>query len=312
MQLLKDNLNIDFMGRRKLAVIISLILIIISVAAMVARGLNLGIDFTGGTLVEVGYSESVELESVRQALATSGYGDAVVQHFGTAKDVLIRLPVTDKDADKAALSNRVLESLVYTGAPEMRRVEFVGPQVGDELRDKGGLAMLYALIGILIYVALRFEWRFSIGSVAALIHDVILVVGFFAITQIEFDLTVLAALLAVIGYSLNDTIVVFDRIRENFRRLRKENSEGVLNVSINQTLSRTLMTSITTLLVLIALFVFGGEVIHSFSIALIVGVIVGTYSSIYVASSALLALDVSKEDLMQAEVENPNDDGSQV
>ena len=312
MQLLKNNLNFDFMGKRKLAVIISLILIIISIAAMGMRGLNLGVDFTGGTLVEVGYAESVELESVRKALASSGYGDAIVQHFGTAKDVLIRLPVTDKDADKAALSNRVLGSLVSTGAPEMRRVEFVGPQVGDELRDKGGLAMLYALIGILIYVALRFEWRFSLGSVAALIHDVILVVGFFAITQIEFDLTVLAALLAVIGYSLNDTIVVFDRIRENFRRIRKATSEGVINTSINQTLSRTLMTSITTLLVLIALFVFGGEVIHSFSIALIVGVIVGTYSSIYVASSALLALDVSKEDLMQAEVENPNDDGSQV
>ncbi|MDH3608680.1 MAG: protein translocase subunit SecF, partial [Gammaproteobacteria bacterium] len=256
--------------------------------------------------------ESVELESVRQALAASGFDDAIVQHFGTAKDVLIRLPVTDKDADKAVLSNRVLDSLVSTGAPEMRRVEFVGPQVGDELRDKGGLAMLYALIGILIYVALRFEWRFSLGSVAALIHDVILVVGFFAITQIEFDLTVLAALLAVIGYSLNDTIVVFDRIRENFRRLRKATSEGVLNTSINQTLSRTLMTSITTLLVLISLFMFGGEVIHSFSIALIVGVIVGTYSSIYVASSSLLVLNVSKEDLMQAEVENPNEDGSQV
>jgi len=172
--------------------------------------------------------------------------------------------------------------------------------------------MLYALIGILIYVALRFEWRFSLGSVAALVHDVILVVGFFAITQIEFDLTVLAALLAVIGYSLNDTIVVFDRIRENFRRLRKATSEGVLNTSINQTLSRTLMTSITTLLVLIALFIFGGEVIHSFSIALIVGVIVGTYSSIYVAGSSLLALNVSKEDLMQPEVENANEDGSQV
>ncbi len=312
MQLLKENLNFDFMGKRKLALILSLILIIISIAAMVTRGLNLGIDFTGGTLVEVGYAESVELEPVRQALTSSGFGDAIVQHFGTAKDVLIRLPVTDKDADKAALSNRVLESLVSTGAPEMRRVEFVGPQVGDELRDKGGLAMLYALIGILIYVALRFEWRFSLGSVAALIHDVLLVVGFFAITQIEFDLTVLAALLAVIGYSLNDTIVVFDRIRENFRRLRKETSKGVINFSINQTLSRTLMTSLTTLLVLIALFVFGGEVIHSFSIALIVGVLVGTYSSIYVASSALLALDVSKEDLMQAEVENPNEDGSQV
>ena len=312
MQLLKDSLNFDFMGKRKFALMLSLILIILSIVAMVVRGLNLGIDFTGGTLVQVGYADSVELESVRQALISSDFGDAIVQHFGTAKDVLIRLPVTDKDADKAALSNQVLESLIPTGAPEMRRVEFVGPQVGDELRDKGGLAMLYALIGILIYVALRFEWRFSLGSVAALIHDVILVVGFFAITQIEFDLTVLAALLAVIGYSLNDTIVVFDRIRENFRRLRKETSSGVINTSINQTLSRTLMTSITTLLVLAALFAFGGEVIHSFSIALIVGVIVGTYSSIYVASSSLLVLNVSKEDLIQAEVENPNEDGSQV
>lgn len=312
MQFLKDSINIDFMGKRKFALMLSLTLIILSIVAMVVRGLNLGIDFTGGTLVQVGYADSVELGSVRQALISSGFGDAIVQHFGTAKDVLIRLPVTDKDADKAALSNRVLESLISTGAPEMRRVEFVGPQVGDELRDKGGLAMLYALIGILIYVALRFEWRFSLGSVAALIHDVILVVGFFAITQIEFDLTVLAALLAVIGYSLNDTIVVFDRIRETFRRLRKETSVGVINTSINQTLSRTLMTSITTLLVLIALFSFGGEVIHSFSIALIVGVIVGTYSSIYVASSSLLALNVSKEDLIQAEVENPNEDGSQV
>ena len=312
MQLLKDNINFDFMGKRKLALILSLVLIAIAIAAITMRGLNLGIDFTGGTLVEVGYTESVELESVREALTTSGYSDSIVQHFGTTKDVLIRLPVADNDDDKAKLSNNVLEALKATGAPEMRRVEFVGPQVGDELRDKGGLAMLYALIGILVYVALRFEWRFSLGSVAALIHDVILVVGFFAITQIEFDLTVLAALLAVIGYSLNDTIVVFDRIRENFRRLRKATSEGVINTSINQTLSRTLMTSVTTLLVLIALFIFGGEVIHSFSIALIVGVIVGTYSSVYVASSALLALDVSKEDLMQAEVENPNEDGSQV
>lgn len=312
MQLIKDNINFDFMGKRKLALILSLVLIVIAITAITMRGLNLGIDFTGGTLVEVGYTESVELESVRQALTTGGYGDAIVQHFGTSKDVLIRLPVADNDDDKSKLSNNVLDSLASTGAPEMRRVEFVGPQVGDELRDKGGLAMLYALIGILVYVALRFEWRFSLGSVAALIHDVILVVGFFAVTQIEFDLTVLAALLAVIGYSLNDTIVVFDRIRENFRRLRKATSEVVINTSINQTLSRTLMTSVTTLLVLIALFIFGGEVIHSFSIALIVGVIVGTYSSVYVASSALLALDVSKEDLMQAEVENPNEDGSQV
>ena len=312
MQFLKDNLAINFMGRRKLALIVSLALIIISITAMAMRGLNLGIDFTGGTLVEIGYSESIGLEPVREALASHGFTDAVVQHFGTSKDVLIRLPVLDADEDKATLSNRVLDALASTGSPEMRRVEFVGPQVGDELRDKGGLAMLYALIGILIYVALRFEWRFSLGSVAALVHDVILVVGFFAITQIEFDLTVLAALLAVIGYSLNDTIVVFDRIRENFRRIRKSTSEGIINTSINQTLARTLMTSLTTLLVLFALFLKGGEVIHAFSIALIVGVIVGTYSSIFVASSSLLTLNVSKEDLMPVEKENQNADGSQV
>ena len=312
MQILKDKLNIDFMGKRKLALFISLVLIIISIAAMFMRGLNLGIDFTGGTLVEVGYAQAVELNVVRKALDENNFKDAIVQHFGTAKDVLIRLPVTETGDDKAELSNNVLDALAATGTPEMRRVEFVGPQVGDELRDKGGLAMLYALIGILIYVALRFEWRFSLGSVAALIHDVLLVVGFFAITQVEFDLTVLAALLAVIGYSLNDTMVVFDRIRENFRVIRKASPESVINTSINQTLARTLMTSITTLLVLIALFLFGGEVIHAFSIALIVGVIVGTYSSIYVASSSLLTLNVSKEDLMPVERENVSEDGSQV
>lgn len=312
MQLLKDKLNIDFMGKRKLALTVSGVLIVVSIVAMAARGLNLGIDFTGGTLVEVGYSDSVQLEPVREALLASGLDDAIVQHFGTSRDVLIRLPVAESDRDKASLSNRVIRALEPTGSLEVRRVEFVGPQVGGELRDKGGLAMLYALIGILVYVALRFEWRFSLGSVAALVHDVVLVVGFFALTQTEFDLTVLAALLAVIGYSLNDTIVVFDRIRENFRRIRKSTSEKVINTSINQTFSRTLMTSITTLLVLIALFLFGGEVIHAFSIALIVGVLVGTYSSIYVASTSLLALNVSKEDLMPVESANRSDDGSQV
>ncbi len=312
MQLIKDKLKIDFMGKRKIALAISIALIIVSIAAMSVRGLNLGIDFTGGTIVEVGYPDTVELEMVRQALSSSGFKDAIVQHFGTTKDVLIRLPVAAPDEDKGSLSDRVIDALGSTGAPEMRRVEFVGPQVGEELRDKGGLAMLYALIGILIYVALRFEWRFSLGAVAALVHDVILVVGFFAITQVEFDLTVLAALLAVIGYSLNDTIVVFDRIRENFRRIRKATSKIIINTSINQMLSRTLMTSLTTLLVLVALFLFGGKVIHAFSIALIVGVIVGTYSSIYIASSSLLTLNVSKEDLMPVESANESEDGSQV
>jgi preprotein translocase subunit SecF len=303
MQLIKSNLKIDFLSKRNIAWIVSAVLIVISIASMATRGLNLGIDFTGGTLVEVGYPEAVDLNPIRDALEANQFGDAIVQHFGTAKDVLIRLPADDSK-DAAQLSNEVLEALQPTGTPDMRRVEFVGPQVGEELRDDGGLAVLYALIGILIYVALRFEYRFALGSVAALIHDVILVVGFFSVTQAPFDLTVLAAVLAVIGYSLNDTIVVFDRIRENFRIMRKAQPTEVVNGSINQTLARTLMTSLTTLMVLLALFFVGGQVIHSFALALIVGVIIGTYSSIYIASSLLIALGVSHKDLMETE----NDD----
>ena len=300
MQLLKQSLNIDFLGRRNIAWIVSAILIVISISSLSMRGLNLGIDFTGGTLVEVGYQQSAELGSIRAALDAASFEDAVVQQFGTAKDVLIRLPAEDS-VDAAELSNQVLNALQSTGELSMRRVEFVGPQVGEELRDDGGLAILYALFGILIYVALRFEYRFSLGSVAALIHDVIITVGFFSVTQASFDLTVLAAVLAVIGYSLNDTIVVFDRIRENFRRMRKATPLEVINGSINQTLTRTLVTSLTTLLVLLALFFVGGEVIHSFALALIVGVIVGTYSSIYIASSMLMVLNVTSEDLIQEE-----------
>lgn len=304
MQLVKDQINIDFVGKRNIAWVLSAILIVVSVVSMATRGLNLGIDFTGGTLVEVGYENSVELTPIRAALESAQFKDAIVQHFGTAKDVLIRLPVSD-NKDSAELSNVVLTALQSTGDPVMRRVEFVGPQIGEELRDDGGLAILYALFGILIYVALRFEYRFAVGSVAALIHDVILTVGFFSVTQAPFDLTVLAAVLAVIGYSLNDTIVVFDRIRENFRRMRKSSALEVINGSVNQTLARTLMTSLTTLLVLFALFFVGGEVIHSFALALIVGVVIGTYSSIYIASSMLIVLNVSSADLMQVEKENP-------
>lgn len=300
MQLLNSSLNIDFLSKRNIAWIISVILIVVSIASLATRGLNLGIDFTGGTLVEVGYPEAVELDPIRTALESESFNDAIVQHFGTAKDVLIRLPSSDnKDADQ--LSNQVLEALTSTGDASMRRVEFVGPQVGEELRDDGGLAVLYALFGILIYVTLRFEYRFSFGSVAALIHDVTLTVGFFSVTQAPFDLTVLAAVLAVIGYSLNDTIVVFDRIRENFRRMRRATPTEVINGSINQMLSRTIVTSLTTLLVLFALFFIGGEVIHSFALALIVGVIVGTYSSIYIASSILVLLNVTSRDLMADE-----------
>lgn len=296
MQLFKEQSNFDFVGKRKIAAILSVILIAVSIFSIVTRGLNFGIDFTGGTMVEVGYQENVELQPIRDTLDTAGFDGAIVQHFGSTQEVLIRLPV-DESKDMATLSNQVLDVLDVS-EEQIRRVEFVGPQVGEELTNDGGLAMLYALIGILIYVSLRFEYRFAIGSVTALVHDVILVIGFFSITRIEFDLTVLAAILAVIGYSLNDTIVVFDRVRETFLKMRKGNSEEIVNRALNDTLSRTVITSLTTLLVVLSLFLFGGEVIHSFSIALLLGIIVGTYSSIYIASSAVLAMGVSKSDLL--------------
>jgi preprotein translocase subunit SecF len=303
MRLLKENLNIDFMGKRKLAVIFSSILIIISIASLAIQGLNLGVDFTGGTLVEVGYDKAVELESIRSGLAASEFGEATVQYFGSASDILIRVAPRE-GVNTAEISGSILELLRSGGqAVEMRRVEFVGPQVGEELTEDGGLAMLYALLGILIYVALRFQMRFSIGAIAALVHDVIITIGVFSVLQMDFDLTVLAALLAVIGYSLNDTIVVFDRIRENFHKMRKVTSTEVMNASLNQTLSRTIMTSLTTLLVLMALFLVGGEIIHGFSAALIIGVLIGTYSSIFVASPVTLALGITKEDLMPVEKE---------
>ncbi|MFQ5644378.1 MAG: protein translocase subunit SecF [Thiogranum sp.] len=257
--------------------------------------------------------ETAGLGGIRDVLEDAGFGDAQVQHFGTSRDVLIRI-APRADRASAELSEEVLAALKSADAEvDMRRVEFVGPQVGEELTEQGGLAVLYALIGILIYVALRFEYRFSVGAVAALVHDVIITLGVFSLLQVEFDLTVLAAILAVIGYSLNDTIVVFDRIRENFRKMRKGTPQDVMNVSINQTLARTIMTSLTTLLVLIALFSFGGEIIHSFALALIVGVLVGTYSSIFVAGSSALALGVSKADLMPVEKEGKDGEtGDQV
>jgi len=315
MRILKSSLNIDFMSKRKLAMMLSIAFVVISLISVLFRGLNLGIDFTGGTLVEVGYSQAVELSKVRSVLADAGFSDATVQHFGTPKDVLVRL-ASSEDADNAALSNKAFAELsrAAAGEAELRRVEFVGPQVGDELTEDGGLAMLYALIGILIYVALRFEYRFALGSIIALIHDVLITIGLFSLFQIEFDLPVMAAVLAVIGYSLNDTIVVYDRIRENFRKIRKGSAEQVVNASLNQTLARTLVTSLTTLLVLISLFVFGGEIIHGFALALIIGVVVGTYSSIYVASTAVLMLGISKIDLMPVKKEGADiaGDGSQV
>jgi len=305
-QLFTD-LKIDFMGRRRQAMLLSGALILISIVSLALRGLNFGLDFTGGTLIEVGYEKPVELQTVRGALKSGGLPDATVQNFGTSRDVLIRIaPEGGKnEAAGAELSDRVFRSLsaAADGKVELRRVEFVGPQVGEELTEDGGLAMLYAIIGILVYVALRFEYRFAVGSVIALVHDVIITVGVFSLFQIPFDLPVLAAVLAVIGYSLNDTIVVFDRIRENFRKIRKGDAVSIINTSLNETLSRTLVTSFTTLLVLLALFVFGGEIIHSFALALILGVVVGTYSSIYVASTSVILMGVSKADLAPAKKE---------
>ena len=303
MELIRQGLDLDFMSRRRFAVVFSAVMLAVSVLSLAVRGLEFGIDFTGGTLVEVGYPAPVELEPVRATLDRAGFEGAVVQHFGTARDVLVRLAPRD-DVNRAELSNRAFDALrARDPAVDLRRVEFVGPQVGEELTEQGGLAMLIALGAIFLYVMFRFEWKFSAGAVAALFHDVLITLGIFSLLGLDFDLTVLAAVLAVIGYSLNDTIVVFDRIRENFRRMRRGTSESIINRSLNQTLSRTLMTSLTTLLVLIALFFLGGELIHGFATTLIIGVLIGTYSSIYVASTCTLWLGVQKADLMPVQKE---------
>ncbi len=303
--------EINFMGVGRIAVMFSALLIIVSIASLIFKGMELGVDFTGGTVMELSYPGAVEPTEVKETLIKSGFEDVTAQHFGSVEKILLRIaPQKSQKADlkkgavdaNSQLSNNVLKTLqAKTPGITMDRVEFVGPQIGEELREQGGLAMLYALIGILIYVALRFEFRFSVGAIIALVHDVVITLGFFSITRIEFDLTVLAAILAIIGYSLNDTIVVFDRIRENFRILRKKDSQQVINSSVNMTLSRTIVTSLTTLIVLIALFMMGGESVHAFALAMIVGVVVGTYSSIYVASTSLLMMGITKEALMAPE-----------
>ena len=303
MEIFNKTTNINFLSWRLYASILSVALIAIGIASFLKNGLNLGIDFTGGTLLEVNYQQPADLESIRNVLANDGYEKATVQNFGSAQDVMVRLPLGE-DTSSIELSQAVMETLKSSQADvEQRRVEFVGPQFGRELAGKGSLALLYALGIVMIYVAFRFEWKFGIGSVVALVHDVLITVGAFAVMQIEFSLPVLAAVLAVIGYSLNDTIVVFDRIRENFRKMRETDTVKIMNVSVNQTLPRTILTSVTTLLVLFALFFFGGEVLRGFSIALIIGVLVGTYSSIFVASPVVLALGVSKDDLIPEVVE---------
>jgi preprotein translocase subunit SecF len=287
---------INFMGQRNLAMLFSAVLLIAAIGSLATRQLSWGLDFTGGTLVEVNYSETASLNAIRETLNTQGYEGAIVVSFGTDRDVLIRLPQGYSDQEGVALLNLLQNN--FDGEVELRRIEFVGPQVGDELREQGGLAMLLALGLVMLYIAFRFQLKFALGAVVALIHDVIITLGFFSIVGMEFDLTVLAALLAVIGYSLNDTIVVSDRIRENFRKLRRSDPVEVINISLTETLGRTLVTSLTTLLVLMSLALFGGEMINGFAIALIVGVAIGTYSSIYVAANVLLMLGVSKEDLM--------------
>ena len=301
------NNAIDFMKLRFGAMALSLLLLVVSIGSLATQGLSLGLDFTGGTLLEVEYSKPPVLAEITDTLENAGYEDVTVQNFGSETDILVRM----SEAFRDNLGNEVLKALQEDSAEneiELKRSEFVGANVGEELRDEGGLALLLALFVVMIYVAARFQFKFSVGAVAALFHDVVIILGLFSLFQWDFDLTVLAALLAVIGYSLNDTIVVADRIRENFRIMRRGDSIEVINESLNQTLGRTIMTSLTTAVVLGALLVVGGELIHNFALALMVGVVVGTYSSIYVAATILLLMKISREDLMPPEEEEEVDD----
>jgi len=308
-QIFKVKDTLAFMKWRKVAMALSVLLILGSMVSLATNKLNLGLDFTGGTVIEVGFTQDADLKKIRIILADSGFSDAIVQNFGSSRDVLVRL-APRADVNNETIGSDVLNALkLGTGDNvDMRRIEFVGPKVGGELTEKGGLAMLTALICIMIYVSLRFEWRFALGAVAALAHDVLITLGIFSVLQLEFDLTVLAAILAVIGYSLNDTIVVSDRIRENFRKLRTGTPSEVIDISLTQTLSRTFITSLTTIFVLLALFFQGGALIHGFATALLFGVFIGTYSSIYVASSVALGLGITKEDLIPVEVEKEGEE----
>ena len=286
----------NFMGIRKYAVIFSAILLTVSAWSLYTQGLVLGLDFSGGTQIEVGYDSPADVSALRQKLENAGFKNPVVVQFGPETDVLIRL---QGEPDRE-LAEQMVEVLKTDGQEiDLRRVDFVGPQIGEELREDGGLGMLAALAVVMLYVAVRFQLKFSVGAVLALAHDVIITLGIFSLARFEFDLTVLAAILAVVGYSLNDTIVVSDRIRENFRKIRKASSIEVINESLSQTLWRTINTSATTMLVLLALFFIGGELIHNFAIALMIGVAIGTYSSIYVAATVMLALNVDREDLLE-------------
>ncbi|MCQ8879429.1 protein translocase subunit SecF [Pseudoalteromonas shioyasakiensis] len=310
MQILKlGGRTLKFMSLRKVAMGISTLLILASLASIFVKGLNFGLDFTGGTAVEVGFSQPADLKKVRAVLAENNFADASVQLFGSSQEILVRLAPRGDDVKAEVIGNQVIAALKQADdSVVMRRIEFVGPSVGEDLKEQGGLAMLTALICILIYVAFRFEWRFALGAVSALLHDVIITLGLFSVLGLEFDLTILAAILAVIGYSLNDTIVVSDRIRENFRKVRIDDTIEIIDISLTQTLNRTLVTSITTILVLVALFVWGGQTIHGFATALLFGVFIGTYSSIYVASAVAITMGVSKEDLIPEVIEKEGAD----
>jgi len=297
--------TINFMGLRKFFFAVAIVLMVGSIASLAVKQLNLGLDFTGGALVELQYESAADLSEIRSILRAAGYDDAVVQNFGASTDVLIRLASDDPD-----LGSRIAEIIQNEDGSEvtLKRIEFIGPQVGEELRDQGGLGMLLAMGGILLYVSLRFQMKFAVASIVALVHDVIFTLGIFSFFGLSFDLTVLAALLAVIGYSLNDTIVVFDRVRENLRVMRNADLEEIINISTTQTLARTLATSASTLLVLFALYFFGGENIQGFALALIIGVGIGTYSSIYVANGLLMTMKLTREDLIPPHIEEEADD----
>ncbi|EHR39416.1 protein translocase subunit SecF [Alishewanella jeotgali] len=299
MQLFRNDLSINFMRWRWLAVVLSSLLVVLSLVLLLTRGLNWGLDFTGGTVLELSFAQAANLDLLRQQLTQAGYAEAVVQFFGSTHDVLVRLP-SEAGAVQQQVGDQVFRALQAQSevAMTLSRVEFVGPSVGEELKQDGGLAVLVALLGILVYVGFRFEWRLSLGAVLSLAHDVILTLGLFSLLQLEFDLTVLAAILALIGYSINDTIVVFDRVREMFRKLRDETVLETINQAITSTLNRTVITSLTTMLVLVVLFFKGGALIHGFATALLFGIAVGTYSSVYVASGVAVLLGLSREDLL--------------
>lgn len=312
MRIFKKVPNFDFLGKGKYAAALSIILVSTSIGSLFMQGLNLGLDFRGGIQIEIGYQNPINAETVRKQLAAAGFEDALVQSIGeTGKDLTISI-ADDSKHSKVEITNKVIDALQKNTSEkiDIRRRDFVGGKVGKELRDDGGIAMLLALSGIMIYVMFRFEWRFALGAIVATIHDVLITIGFFSVFQWTFDLTVMAAVLAIIGYSLNDTVVVYDRIRENFRKIRKGTTLEITNAAMNQTLSRTVMTSFTTLLVVSAMFFFGGESIRPFSLALIIGIIVGTYSSVYVASAMVIALKVQRSNLMPMPKQTEGGDGS--